>query len=116
MWIADHWKDYAVLDCGGGEKIERWGNQILQRPDPQAIWPRDKDCKIWNKPNAIYHRSNAGGGKWEIRKLPEQWAIHYGDLTFQLKPMIRTAAPDRSIQPAGRAPAPQSCRRRACLR
>ena len=87
MWIADHWKDYAVLDCGGGEKIERWGNQILQRPDPQAIWPRDKDCKVWNKPNAIYHRSNAGGGKWEIRKLPEQWAIHYGDLTFQLKPM-----------------------------
>ena len=83
MWIADHWKDYAVLDCGGGEKIERWGNQILQRPDPQAIWPRDKDCKVWNKPNAIYHRSNAGGGKWEIRKLPEQWAIHYGDLTFQ---------------------------------
>ena len=53
MWIADHWKDYAVLDCGGGEKIERWGNQILQRPDPQAIWPRDKDCKVWNKPNAI---------------------------------------------------------------
>ena len=87
MWIADNWKDYAVLDCGGGEKIERWGNQILQRPDPQAIWPRDKDCKVWNKPNAIYHRSNAGGGKWEIRKLPEQWAIHYGDLTFQLKPM-----------------------------
>ena len=87
MWIADNWKDYAVLDCGGGEKIERWGNQILQRPDPQAIWPRDKDCKVWNKPNAIYHRSNAGGGKWEIRRLPEQWAIHYGDLTFQLKPM-----------------------------
>lgn len=87
MWIADHWKDYAVLDCGRSEKIERWGNQILQRPDPQAIWPRDKDCKVWNKPNAIYHRSNAGGGKWEIRKLPEQWAIHYGDLTFQLKPM-----------------------------
>ena len=87
MWIADHWKDYAVLDCGGGEKIERWGSQILQRPDPQAIWARDKDCKAWNRPNAIYHRSNAGGGRWEIRKLPEQWAIHYGDLTFQLKPM-----------------------------
>ena len=87
MWIADNWKDYAVLDCGGGEKIERWGSQILQRPDPQAIWARDKDCKVWNRPNAIYHRSNAGGGRWEIRKLPEQWAIHYGDLTFQLKPM-----------------------------
>ena len=87
MWLADNWKDYAVLDCGGGEKIERWGSQILQRPDPQAIWARDKDCKAWNRPNAIYHRSNAGGGKWEIRRLPEQWAIHYGDLTFQLKPM-----------------------------
>ena len=87
MWIADNWKDYAVLDCGGGEKIERWGSQTLQRPDPQAIWARDKDCKAWNRPNAIYHRSNAGGGRWEIRKLPEQWAIHYGDLTFQLKPM-----------------------------
>ena len=57
MWIADNWKDYAVLDCGGGEKIERWGSQILQRLDPQAIWARDKDCKAWNRPNAIYHRS-----------------------------------------------------------
>ena len=87
MWIADNWKDYAVLDCGGGEKVERWGNQVLVRPDPQAIWPRAEGCRAWDKPNAIYHRSNAGGGKWEIRKLPEQWAIHYGELTFQLKPM-----------------------------
>ena len=87
MWIADNWKDYAVLDCGGGEKVERWGSQVLVRPDPQAIWPRAEGCRAWDKPNAIYHRSNAGGGKWEIRKLPAQWAIHYGDLTFQLKPM-----------------------------
>ena len=87
MWIANNWKEYAVIDCGGGEKVERWGNQVLVRPDPQAIWPRAEDCRAWDKPNAIYHRSKAGGGQWEIRKLPEQWAIHYGDLTFQLKPM-----------------------------
>ena len=87
MRIADLWKECAVIDCGGGEKIERWGNQILQRPDPQAIWPRAEGCRAWEKPNAIYHRSKAGGGQWEIRKLPEQWAIRYGDLTFQLKPM-----------------------------
>ena len=87
MWIADNWKDYAVIDCGGGEKVERWGDQVLVRPDPQAIWPRAEGCRAWDKPNAIYHRSNAGGGKWEIHKLPEQWAIHYGELTFQLKPM-----------------------------
>ena len=54
---------------------------------PAGHWARDKNCKVWNRPNAIYHRSNAGGGRWEIRKLPEQWAIHYGNLTFQLKPM-----------------------------
>ena len=87
MWIADNWKDYAVLDCGGGEKVERWGKQVLVRPDPQAIWPRAASCRAWDKPNAVYHRSRAGGGEWEIHKLPAQWAIHYGDLTFQLKPM-----------------------------
>ena len=87
MWIADNWKDYAVLDCGGGEKAERWGTQVLVRPDPQAIWPREASCRAWDRPNAIYHRSNAGGGRWEIRSLPEQWAIRYRELTFQLKPM-----------------------------
>lgn len=87
MWIADNWKDYAVLDCGGGEKAERWGSQVLVRPDPQAIWPREASCRAWDRPNAIYHRSNAGGGRWEIRSLPEQWAIRYRELTFQLKPM-----------------------------
>lgn len=87
MWIANNWKEYVVIDCGGGEKVERWGDQVLVRPDPQAIWPRAEGCRAWDKPNAIYHRSKAGGGQWEIRKLPEQWAIHYGDLTFQLKPM-----------------------------
>ena len=79
MWIADNWKDYAVLDCGGGEKAERWGSQVLVR--------REASCRAWDRPNAIYHRSNAGGGRWEIRSLPEQWAIRYRELTFQLKPM-----------------------------
>ena len=69
------------------EKVERWGKQVLVRPDPQAIWPRAASCRAWDKPNAVYHRSRAGGGEWEIHKLPAQWAIHYGDLTFQLKPM-----------------------------
>ena len=53
MWIADNWKDYAVLDCGGGEKAERWGTQVLVRPDPQAIWPREASCRAWDRPNAI---------------------------------------------------------------
>lgn len=87
MWIAENWNDYAVLDCGGGEKAERWGDHILVRPDPQAIWPRNEDCRAWSRANAVYHRSNAGGGQWEIKKLPAQWSIRYGELTFQLKPM-----------------------------
>ena len=87
MWIANNWSDYTILDCGGGEKLERWGNQVLVRPDPQAIWPRAEEERVWNRANAVYHRSNAGGGKWEIRKLPAQWTISYKELTFNLKPM-----------------------------
>ncbi|MCI9483421.1 MAG: SAM-dependent methyltransferase [Clostridiaceae bacterium] len=87
MWIADQWTDYAVLDCGGGEKVERWGEQLLIRPDPQAIWPRAQGVKAWRTANAHYHRSSSGGGSWEIRKLPEQWQIGYRELVFNLKPM-----------------------------
>lgn len=87
MWIADQWTDYAVLDCGGGEKVERWGPHTLVRPDPQAIWPRDNMVRAWKTADATYHRSSSGGGKWEIRKLPAQWTIAYGALTFNLKPM-----------------------------
>lgn len=87
MWIADQWTDYAVLDCGDGKKVERWGPHTLVRPDPQAIWEKDERVGSWNTANAFYHRSSAGGGKWEIRKLPEQWSISYRHLTFQLKPM-----------------------------
>lgn len=86
MWIANNWKDYEVIDCSSGEKLERWSTYILLRPDPQVIWDTPKTEKRWNKLNAHYHRSSKGGGEWEFFDLPEQWAIHYGSLTFQLKP------------------------------
>ncbi len=87
MWIANNWSDYAVLDCGGGEKVEKWGPHTLVRPDPQAIWPKIDSVNAWKRANAIYHRSKSGGGQWEIRKLPAQWMISYKELTFNLKPM-----------------------------
>ncbi len=87
MWIANNWSDYAVLDCGGGEKVEKWGPHTLVRPDPQAIWPKIDSVNAWKRANAIYHRSKSGGGQWEIRKLPAQWTISYKELTFNLKPM-----------------------------
>ncbi len=86
MWIADQWKDYEVLDTGGGEKLERWGNYILLRPDPQVIWEADHKDPRWKKLNAHYHRSAKGGGEWEFFDLPDQWSISYGALTFNLKP------------------------------
>ena len=86
MWIADGWKDYELLDCGGGEKLERWGDQILVRPDPQVIWNTPKDLPGWRKMNGHYYRSSKGGGEWEFFDLPKQWDIHYRSLTFHLKP------------------------------
>jgi len=86
MWIADSWKDYRVLDCADGEKLEKWGKYKLLRPDPQVIWSTHKDKKIWSGLNAHYHRSSKGGGEWEFFDLPEQWDIRYRDLTFNLKP------------------------------
>ena len=86
MWIARKWKDYEVLDCSGGEKLERWGDYVLVRPDPQVIWNTKKEVKGWNNRNAHYHRSNKGGGEWEFFDLPGQWSICYGDLKFHLKP------------------------------
>lgn len=86
MWIADQWKEYEVLDCGDGEKLERWGDVILRRPDPQVIWPRQSPAQ-WDGAHAVYHRSERGGGAWEfLRKLPESWTIGYGALRFQVKP------------------------------
>lgn len=86
MWIAEHWKDYEVIDCSAGEKLERWGSYILVRPDPQVIWDTPKTEIGWRKRNAHYHRSKKGGGEWEFFDLPEQWSIRYRSLTFQLKP------------------------------
>ena len=86
MWIANNWKDYEVIDTSAGEKLERWGKYILLRPDPQVIWNTPKTNPNWKKINAHYHRSQKGGGEWEFFDLPEQWAIHYNDLTFHLKP------------------------------
>ncbi len=87
MWIADQWKDYELLDCGDGEKLERWNKQILVRPDPQAIWEAPRRNSAWTHPDARYLRSNTGGGHWERKKLPEQWQVRYKELTFNVKPM-----------------------------
>ena len=86
MWLADSWKDYEVIDCSKGEKLERWGDYILVRPDPQVICDTPRKEKGWHKMNAHYHRSKKGGGEWEFFDLPQQWSIHYRNLTFQLKP------------------------------
>ncbi len=86
MWIADNWKDYEVIDCSKGEKLERWGKYTLLRPDPQVIWDTPKKAPEWKKLNGHYHRSSKGGGEWDFFNLPEQWTINYKSLTFNLKP------------------------------
>ena len=88
MILADKWKDYELIDCSNGEKIERWGNVVLLRPDPQVIWNNGNLRNKYNNINSHYHRSNKGGGSWEnLRKTPEAWKINYGDLTFNIKQM-----------------------------
>ena len=86
MWLADNWKDYEVLDTSNGEKLERWGNYLLVRPDPQVVWNTPHTNPGWKKKNGHYHRSSKGGGEWEFFSLPQQWSIDYVKLTFQLKP------------------------------
>jgi 23S rRNA (cytosine1962-C5)-methyltransferase len=88
MRTADGWKDYTLIDCSDGERLERWGDYVLIRPDPQVIWKTSKRDPLWKKAHARYLRSNTGGGKWEIYKeLPQAWSIGYKDLTFHIKPM-----------------------------
>ena len=89
MWLADKWKDYRLVDTASGEKLEYWGDYLLRRPEPQAVWEGFEDENLWNSSNAHYHRSASGGGHWEYRKkgLPERWTINYRDLTFNIKPM-----------------------------
>ena len=86
MWVSEHWKDYELLDCSGGEKLERWGQYVLRRPDPQAIWqtPKDRD---WDRADAVYRRSESGGGRWIKSEVPASWQIREGNLTFQVKLM-----------------------------
>ncbi len=84
MWLADQWKDYELLDCGRGEKLERWGDKLLVRPDPQAIWNTPRSHRGWKKPDARYARSSTGGGQWADKSVPQRWQIHYRDLTFQV--------------------------------
>ena len=86
MWISNNWQDYEVVDCSKGEKLEKWGEYILVRPDPQVIWNTERKNHLWKKMNAHYHRSERGGGEWEFFDLPEQWTISYKNLKFNLKP------------------------------
>lgn len=86
MWTAQHWQDYEVLDTSCGEKLERWGEYLLVRPDPQVIWNTPKTDSGWKKRNGHYHRSSKGGGEWEFFHLPDEWSIRYEELTFRLKP------------------------------
>ena len=86
MFLANTWEDYEVLDTGDGEKLERWGNVILRRPDPQTIWPK-ADPALWKQAQAHYHRSEKGGGEWEfLTRLPERWTIQHQDLRFYVRP------------------------------
>ena len=88
MRIANDWKDYEILDMASGKKLERWGKYILDRPDPQIVWLEKQNKEIWKKADAVYHRSNKGGGHWETKtNVPENWQIKYKDLTFNIKQM-----------------------------
>lgn len=86
MFLTTTWKDFEVLDTGDGEKLERWGDVILRRPDPQTIWPK-ADPALWRQAQAWYHRSDKGGGEWEFfSRLPEKWVIAHETLRFYVRP------------------------------
>lgn len=88
MRVAQDWKDYELIDCSDGEKLERWGSEVLVRPDPQVIWKSEKNHALWYKPAARYFRSKSGGGQWQVyRHMPSVWQIVYKDLKFNIKTM-----------------------------
>ncbi len=88
MRIADGWQDYKIIATGDGYKLERWGDVVLLRPDPQVIWKAQRDLFAYPEIDALYRRSDKGGGAWEYRrKIPEEWTVGYRDLRFKIKPM-----------------------------
>ena len=88
MLVAEGWQDYELIDTGFGEKLERWGKYVLRRPDPQALWAREDSETLWENADAVYHRSDQGGGYWEYRgTVPDRWKIEYGKLIFLVQPM-----------------------------
>ena len=88
MRFTENWKDYELLDASGGERLERWGDILLIRPDPQIVWNTGRRHPLWKKAHARYHRSKSGGGQWEVyRPIPDVWEIGYDTLRFRLKPM-----------------------------
>lgn len=87
MRISDNWQEYCLIDTADGQRLERWGDVTLIRPDPQIIWKGEGEAPEWKTAHAKYNRSSSGGGSWDFRrKLPESWQIHYRDLTFMVKP------------------------------
>ena len=88
MELANSWSEYQILDMANGEKLEKWNNIILVRPDPQIIWKSKLYPEKWKKADAVYHRSESGGGGWKYnKKIPQAWQVHYKNLTFNIKPM-----------------------------
>ena len=87
MWVSDKWRDFELLDCSRGEKLERWGRYTVVRPDPQAIWDTPRSDRRWQRCDGRYTRSSSGGGSWDRGSLPASWQISYGELTFNVKPM-----------------------------
>ena len=88
MRTAENWKDYELIDCSDGERLERWRDIILVRPDPQVIWKTPKNSKLWNNAHAVYNRSSTGGGSWTVnKKMPDVWQIGFNDLKFNIKTM-----------------------------
>ncbi|MEG1311373.1 MAG: class I SAM-dependent methyltransferase [Romboutsia sp.] len=87
LLLADKWKEYELIDMGNGEKLERWGEYVLRRPDPQIMWPMQSEWALWKNPHGHYHRSARGGGQWEHKKkYPEKWVINYKNLKFNISP------------------------------
>ena len=88
MRCSEYWKDYELIDASSGERLERWGDVILIRPDPQVIWNTEKKNPLWRNAHARYLRSNTGGGRWQVyHDLPDSWRIDYRELSFHVKPM-----------------------------